>query len=117
MICVMIIINGTELGVSTGEEKVSMLMYADDLVLLGENENDLQSLLDVLYKWCDNWNVQVNCEKSAVIHFRPPSKTQTTHSFTCGDNDVNVLNSYKYLGLVLNFELTVKRVAQSATAH
>ena len=61
------------------------------------------------------WNVQVNCEKSAVIHFRPHSKTQTTHSFTCGNN---VLNSYKYLGLVLtdsrNFELTVKSVAQSA---
>ena len=54
-------INSTELGVSIGEEKVNMLMYADDLVLLGENENDLQSLLDVLYKWCDNWNVQVNC--------------------------------------------------------
>ena len=93
-------------------------MYADDLVLLGENENDLQSLLDVLYKWCDNWNVQVNCEKSAVIHFRPHSKTQTTHSFTCGNNDINVLNSYKYLGLVLtdslNSELTVKSVAQSA---
>ena len=54
-------INSTELGVSIGEEKVNMRMYADDLVLLGENENDLQSLLDVLYKWCDNWNVQVNC--------------------------------------------------------
>ena len=111
-------INITELGVSIGEEKVFMLMYADDLILLGENENDLQSLLDVLYKWCDNWNVQVNCEKSAVIHFRPHSKTQTTHSFTCGNNDINVLNSYKYLGLILtdslNFELTVKSVAQSA---
>ena len=49
---------------------------------------------------------------------RPHSKTQTTHSFTCGNNDVNVLNSYKYQGLVLtdslNFELTVKSVAQSA---
>ena len=60
----------------------------------------------------------MNCEKSAAIHFRPHSKTQTTHSFTCGNNDINVLNSYKYLGLVLtdslNCELTVKSVAQSA---
>ena len=26
--------------------------YADDLVLLSENEQDLQSLLNVLYDWC-----------------------------------------------------------------
>ena len=36
----------------------------------------------------------------------------------CSNNDVNVLNSYKYLGLVLtdslNFEMAVRSVAQSA---
>ena len=29
-------------------------MYADDIVLIAENENDLQSILNELTGWCDN---------------------------------------------------------------
>ena len=79
-------INSTELGVSIGEEKVNMLMYADDLVLLGENENDLQSLLDVLYKWCDNWKeVSIypvtGCARRLKPLFNPTMTTNQNRSF------------------------------------
>ena len=47
------------------EEKDKLLLYADDLVLLAENENDMQLLLDMLYVWCrDNTLRQVNENKS-----------------------------------------------------
>ena len=32
---------------------ISILAYADDMVLLAESENDLQNLLNVLKSWCD----------------------------------------------------------------
>ncbi len=42
-------LKSAEVGVSVGTDVVSVLAYADDLVLLAENELDLQKLLDVLH--------------------------------------------------------------------
>ena len=37
------------LGISVGEIKVSILMYADDIVLLTDSEEKLQSMRDTLH--------------------------------------------------------------------
>ena len=34
------------------DEEVCMLMYADDIALVAETEEDLQDMLNVLSKWC-----------------------------------------------------------------
>ena len=34
-----------EVGVNIGNENICVLLYADDLVFLNENENDLQKML------------------------------------------------------------------------
>ena len=39
-------------GIDIDGEKLAILLYADDIVLLAENENDLQLLLDVFNRWC-----------------------------------------------------------------
>ena len=31
---------------------ICILLYADDIVLLAENEKDLQTLLDITQEWC-----------------------------------------------------------------
>ena len=49
-----------------------MLLYADDVVLLAESEFELQKQLDVLYNWCTKWQLEINYEKSNIVHFRPP---------------------------------------------
>ncbi len=42
-------------GVPIGDEQISILLYADDIVLLVENEDNLQKLLDFMRKWCERW--------------------------------------------------------------
>ncbi len=37
-----------DIGINIDGEKLSILLYADDIVLLAENAEDLQKLLDVL---------------------------------------------------------------------
>ena len=39
-------------GIKIGIEQVSILLYADDIVLLSDSENGLQSMLTYLNKWC-----------------------------------------------------------------
>ena len=45
------------------------LLYADDTVLMAENENDMQNLLDSFSDYCTNWKLKVNIEKTKIMIF------------------------------------------------
>ena len=53
------------------------ILYADDLVLKGDSESDLQYLLDILASWCRTNNMTVNCNKTKIMHFRNNSAKRT----------------------------------------
>lgn len=105
-------------GISIENELLCILLYADDIVLIAENEEDLQFMLDILHNWCDRNNMIVNPMKSNIVHFRPSSVPRTANSFTCGIHNLKVVANYTYLGLLLteflDFNLMAKSVAQSA---
>ena len=100
------------------DERVSILLYADDIVLLAENENDLQSMLNLLDTWCSSNHLKINPTKSQIIHFRPKSAPKTNFTFTCGSNELKIVDRYVYLGLTLteflNFTVMAKMVSQAA---
>ena len=73
-------------------------MYADDLVLLAKNEQDLQRLDDVLGAWCAKWGLLITKEKSKVMQFRRVGQLQSTFNFTVNGEPLEYVNSYKYLG-------------------
>ena len=106
-------------GIDIGGEKVCILLYADDIVLLSDNENGLQSMLDVLSVWCKANEMSVNSQKSNVVQFRPPSINRTNVIFHCEDEAISVVNRYTYLGIVLDefldYNVTAKVIAQSAS--
>ena len=105
-------------GITIGDENVCLLMYADDLVLLARNERDLQSMLDVLNNWCDEWKICINPDKSQIVHFRQKSISRSSYLFKVGSNVIKSVSQYKYLGLLLNehldFKVTADHVAKSA---
>jgi len=106
-------------GIPIGGENVSLLMYADDLVLIARNENDLQKMLIKLYEWCEQWKININEEKSQIVHFRPRKVTCTKVVFMLGSRPLQIVDKYKYLGLMLNefldFKVTAEHVARSAS--
>ena len=60
------IIKKQNLGVSIFNIKIGYLFWADDIVLNGENENDLNSLLDTASDFSRKWRLAFNFEKSNV---------------------------------------------------
>ena len=50
------------------------IIFADDIALLAQTEQDLQTLLDFLYTWYNTWLLHINTSKSKVVHFRPKSQ-------------------------------------------
>ncbi len=58
-------VNDLKLSVKIVDEIVSILAFADDIVIFVESEKDLQTILKCIANW-----LKVNTEKTNVIHFR-----------------------------------------------
>ena len=70
------------LGLSVGAD-ITALLYADDVVLLAEDEVQVNRGLKVLAEWCREWAVEVNVEKSGVMHMRRRGIKRTGETFFC----------------------------------
>jgi hypothetical protein len=96
-------INDLHLGIKMNEtSSISMLLYADDIVLISNNSENLQIMLNTMHNWCKRWRVLINCEKSKVMRFRKGRTKQCDHIFKIGDNSLETVDRYKYLGVILH---------------
>ena len=106
-------------GVQVGNDIVSILLYADDVVLLADNPTDLQLMIDSLLDWCNTNGMAINSKKSNVVHFRPNSEPRSNFEFSCRTEKLAVVDRYSYLGVTLteflDFDVTAKIIAQSAS--
>ena len=111
-------LKGQNMGITMDIDKLSIIAYADDIALLASSADELQELLNALEIWCSNNQMTVNASKSQVMHFRRLSKMKTQCLFKYGDNYLDVVSEYKYLGLYLSESLdmnfTAKNVASAA---
>ena len=62
---------------------MSILLFADDIVLTGETEQELQIIINELHVWCKTWHMKVNCEKTQIVHFRPKKQPKQYLIFVC----------------------------------
>ena len=109
-------INALDLGIQMGTVNISILMYADDIVLISNTEENLQVLLDTLHNWCKKWRVLINTSKSKCVHFRQGNAAVSKFSFKIGDNILETVEKYKYLGVIFqeknNFSLNCEALAK-----
>ena len=49
---------------------VSSVLFANDTVLLAESAEDMKRSLQCLQPWCEEWSVELNGEKSALMHMK-----------------------------------------------
>ena len=74
-------INTLNLGIDIKSRRISILLYADDIVMLANNESDMQTLLNTLHTWCQRWRMLINTEKSKVVHFRQGRRDRSEFQF------------------------------------
>ena len=107
----------TCLVLKLGNAEINSLLYADDMVLIGESDQALQSLLDEVYKWCYKWRLKVNESKTEVLHFQKTKVIFTNVAFKYGNSSLEKVSSYKYRGIImdvhLKFDLYAKALAGS----
>jgi hypothetical protein len=97
---------------------LNILLYADDIVLLAGNEEDLQSLLFIVETWCKRWRLEINLSKTNIMHVRGVRKKQSNFMFLFDMRPIAYCKEYKYLGATINefldFNFTAECLADSA---
>ena len=100
---------------------LSVLVCADDIVILLDDGIRLQTMLDSLNSWCVSWDLVINVDKSKIVHFMSPNITRSDFIFHYGDANIETVSRYKYLGVILtehlDFIIMTKTVTQSDTGH
>jgi hypothetical protein len=72
-------LNGLGLGTMMFGRRVSVLLYADDIVLVAESGPALQQMLDCAHAYAAKWRFRFNAKagKSDVVVVRPPSASDS----------------------------------------
>ncbi len=86
---------------------------------MAESEEDLETLLNILKKWCKQWCMRLNIKKKKIVHFRTKTQPRTDFNFKFNNEIVECVDKYKYLGIILNeyldFNITATILASSAS--
>ena len=54
-------------------------------------------------EWCDDWSVEVNVEKTGIMHMRRKGVKTTVERFYVGGKEIGVMEEYKYLRSVVPY--------------
>ena len=90
-------------GITLWDIKIFSLLYADDLVLISESEEDLKLQMRILGSYSDKFELEINPKKTKVMIFNDKSKTLGNTIFgLIGNHEIKTTNHYKYLGVTVN---------------
>ena len=84
------------MGINIGEDKLGLLMYADDMLLMAENSEDLQSMLEIVEGYGKDYNIKYSIEKTQIITISSMPNHEAIVSLS--GNIIKNTNKYKYLG-------------------
>ena len=102
-----------------GGRNISILFFADDIAVLAETKEDLETMLSLIYEYSMKWRCKWNYDKCGVIVFdnrdahreeikygNCKSKCSCGRHFSFGPNLINEVLMYKYLGAELDYKLS-----------
>ena len=90
-------IKQSNMGVRIGEDKLGLLMYADDMVILAESTGELQNILEIVESYGKDYNIKYSTDKTQVMTISSVQNTEIAVSLA--GNRVKNTDKYKYLGL------------------
>ena len=79
--------------------RLSLLLYADDIVVLADSVKDLQRMMKAVEGFCRRWRLQVNMSKTKVVEFgaRGVGKVKVLWK----GEELEEVAEYKYLGMLV----------------
>eukprot|EP00924_Labyrinthula_sp_SR-Ha-C_P001968 augustus_masked-scaffold_30-processed-gene-3.7-mRNA-1 protein AED:1.00 eAED:1.00 QI:0/0/0/0/1/1/2/0/892 len=89
-----------------GKVLISHLMFADDLVILGESPSGFQSAMDELTGWLNKNNMKANASKCGVLRVTLNTSEPFNRPVMVDGEEIPYVRNYKYLGVNLDQSLS-----------
>ena len=80
------------------DEQVSILLFADDVVLISDTAEGLQRMMTAAGEWSRDWMLKINFDKTKVVHYRRGATPRTNTVFNIQGSTIEIKDSYRYLG-------------------
>ena len=94
-------------SINVNDINLILLFFADDMVVLAETPEDLQTSLDSLYQYCLNWGLEVNTVKTKCVVFRKRGGLLKNEKWLHNGMEIETVNDFNYLGVVFNYTGTL----------
>ena len=107
-------IEAGEMGVdipAIGDPKIGALLFADDLVMMAESQEQLGTMVGRLERWCQRWEMKVNASKCGVMQIGVDSAADDL-IVQIGEDRVPVVKAYTYLGCHFTHDLDIEAMAR-----
>ena len=98
----MFLLDDVNSGITIDDISFILMLFADDMVILGKNVEELQKNLDLLHDYCRTWGLEVNPDKSKIVVVRKRGPVRVTEKWLYGDKLLEVVDNFNYLGTVFN---------------
>ncbi len=85
---------------------VTLLLYADDLVIVGDHIGRVQKTLDALSEFCVKWGLKVNMSKTKCMVFRNGGIVKRNEHLYYNGIKLENVPYYKYLGVTMSTRLS-----------
>ena len=88
-------VKGEAKGIRWADKKLSILLFADDVVLMAEEESDMDKMLKVVHTYSKEWRFQFNAQKCKVM----ANRARKEGSWKMGEEKIAEVDSFVYLGV------------------
>ena len=96
--------------------QILIMLFADDVLLTSYCVAGVQRQIDVLKHFAHNFSMTVNMSKTKIIVFRKGGFLAATEVWRYDDEEVEVVNCYKYLGLYFSTKLSLTQAVGELAA-
>ena len=97
--------------------KVPGLMFADDIVVFGNNNNDLANKIRKISKWAVDNRMRINCKKSGVLEWSVHNSApvnRSLFSIPTDFGDIDEVIEYRYLGVLITRNTLEEHIVNDA---
>jgi len=88
-------------GIVIGKKKVWTVSYADDVVLLANNEEGIKEMIRKFKKYIQDRGLELNIDKSKIMRGRKAGGRKKNITFTWEGKEIEEVKEFNYLGYTL----------------